>query len=62
MMISIPASTRDVGETLFKPTSHRKKEIFLTILACIQFLGRQGLALRGDGDEVDGNFMQLLRL
>ena len=65
MMISIPASTRDVGEMLSSQLAIEKKknrEIFLTILACIQFLGRQGLALRGDGDEVDGNFMQLLKL
>ena len=47
MMISIPASTRDVGEMLSSQLAIEKKknrEIFLTILACIQFLGHQGLA------------------
>ncbi len=28
----------------------------------IKFLARQGIAFRGDGDESDGNFMQLLHL
>ena len=36
---------------------------FLTILSTLQFLARQGLALRGDGKlEVNGNFSQLLAL
>ena len=28
----------------------------------IRFLERQGIALRGSGDEIDSNFSQLLRL
>ena len=28
----------------------------------IQFLSRQGIALRGDGPETDSNFMQLMHL
>ena len=30
--------------------------------ASIRYLARQGLALRGDGDEDDGNLLQLLKL
>lgn len=36
------------------------RQMFLTILRNIQFLGRQGLAFRGNSDE--GNFDQLLKL
>jgi hypothetical protein len=36
--------------------------MFLKILSSIRYLARQGLALRGDGDEQDGNFLQLLKL
>ena len=31
-------------------------------MSSIRYLARQGLALRGDGDEDDGNFLQLLKL
>jgi len=34
----------------------------LKVVSCICYLARQSLALRGDGDEQDGNFMQLLKL
>ena len=36
--------------------------MFLRILENIRFLARQGLAIRGHGDDSDSNFMQLLRL
>ena len=36
--------------------------MLLLVLQTIQFLARQGLPLRGDGNESDGNFSQLLRL
>ena len=32
------------------------------MLCSIRFLARQGLALRGDATEEDGNFLQLLQL
>ena len=35
--------------------------MLLKIISCIRYLARQGLALRGGGDE-DGNFMQLLKV
>ena len=36
--------------------------MFLRILENIRFLARQGLAIRGHGDDSDSNFMQLLHL
>ena len=39
---------------------HRK--CFLKLLSNAHFLSRQGLALRGDGDEANSNFMQLISL
>ena len=49
------------------PTTHAKekeenRKMFLKILSSIRYLARQGLPLRGDGDEQDGNFLQLLKL
>ena len=38
------------------------RRMFLKILSSIRYLAQQGLALRGDGDEQDGNFLQLLKL
>ena len=40
----------------------RNREMFLLVLQNIRFLARQGLPLRGDGDEFGSNFTQLLRL
>ena len=36
--------------------------MFLKILLSVRYLAWQGLALRGDGDKQDGNFLQLLKL
>lgn len=36
--------------------------MLLTILRGVQYLGRQGLAMRGDNDESNGNFIQILKL
>ena len=50
---------------LSKQHAYMKKlnrECFLKILLNIQFMARQGMAFRGDGDEVDSNFIQLLKL
>ena len=35
--------------------------ILLKIVENVKFLGRQGLPLRGDGDEVNSNFIQLMK-
>ena len=38
----------------------KNRDALFQILKCIRFLSRQGLALRGNKDECDGNFSQLL--
>ena len=44
--INIPRTSRDVGDM-----AHTQQKAWL------KFLSRQGIALRGDGDESDSNFM-----
>ena len=54
IMITIPATTRNVGEQLSHIHCQEKatnRKMFLKILSSIRYLARQGLALRGDGDE-----------
>ena len=65
VVITLPATTKDVGELLVQQHAKEKecnRKMLLKILASIRYLARQGLALRGDGDEDDGNFLQLLKL
>jgi len=64
-MIRIPATTKDTGEQLSQQHAKEKEEnriMFLKILSSIRYLAQQGLPLRGDGDEQDRNFLQLLKL
>ena len=65
VMIIIPATTRDIGEQLSLIHCQEKatnRRMFLKILSAIRYLARQGLALRGDSDEQNGNFLQLLKI
>ena len=55
----VPKTTRDVGESLSTLHTKQKRDnrhCFLTIVWNLQFLARQGLALKGDGDEQNSNF------
>ena len=59
------SSTIDVGDMLNKQAVTEKqanREYLLKVLSTVRFLARQGLALRGDGDECDSNVHQLLLL
>ena len=61
----LPTTCSDIGNLLSKQHSDMKKvnrECLLKILSNIQFLARQGIAFRGNGAEIDSNFMQLLKL
>ena len=64
-VITLPATTKDVGELLsivHQQEKQQNREILLKLMCSICFLARQGLALRGDATEEDGNFLQLLKL
>ena len=55
----------DIGEMLSSQLAVEKRnnrDYLLKVIQNIMFLARQGMALRGDNDESDSNFMQLLRL
>ena len=59
------SSTVDIGDMLNKQAVTEKqanREYLLKVLSTVRFLARQGLALRGDGDECDSNMHQLLLL
>ena len=65
VMVIIPSSCPYVAEMLSKEHAAQRKEnrqCLLKILSNLHFLGRQGIALRGDGNESDSNFVQLLKL
>ena len=62
VVITIPSTTRDIGEQL--PLQHAKEKesnctVYMKILTGIRYLARQGLPLRGTGDDSNGNFVQL---
>lgn len=59
------ASRVDVADMLSKQAATEKqqnRQYLLKVLSSIRFLARQGLPLRGDGDETDSNLHQLLVL
>jgi len=63
--VTIPSSTKDVSEHLSAQHGAVKVEnrnLLLHIISSVRFLCRQGLALRGGGDDVDSNFRQLVRM
>ena len=63
--VTLPASCRDIGETLSSQLAQEKlerRQCFLKLMSNMRFLARQGLPIRGDGDESNSNYMQLLRL
>ena len=54
---------KDVGELLstqHKETESKNRQNFIKIIDAIQYLARQGIPLRGDGEEKDSNLCQLL--
>ena len=55
----LPTTCSDIGDMLNKQHADIKKlnrECLLKILYNLQFLARQGIAIRGDNDEVDSNY------
>ena len=62
---TLPKTIKDIGETLSTKHAENKndnRKCLLKILSSLRFLGRQGLPIRGDGDETDRNYTRLLTL
>ena len=56
---------RDIAEQLCSAHAEEKlrnRAYILKIFQSIQFLARQGLALRGDQNDSESNFLQLMKL
>lgn len=63
--VAAMANKADVGVMLSSQLAKEKqpnREYLLYVMSTIRFLARQALPLRGDGDEKDSNFYQLLVL
>lgn len=64
-VVTVPRTCTDVGDMLSASHASEKKAnqyYVYKVIENIQFLSRQGIALCGDGNEKDSNFMQLLLL
>ena len=65
VMVVTPPTCRDVVDMLVKQRKQDKKnnrQCLLKIISNVKFLARQGLQCHGDGEEIDSNFIQLLKL
>ena len=65
MVLTLPATTKDVGELLSSAHAHEKavnRHCLVKVISTLRFLARQGCPIRGHDDETDGNFYQLLKL
>ena len=63
--VDLPSSVKDIAETLQRELTKQKSEnrqMLLKILSNIRFLAHQSIAIRGDGDEENSNFIQLFKL
>ena len=64
-IVTVPNAMKDVGECLSSQHVKEKSErrqLFMKVLQNIAFLAHRGLPLRGDGNEDDLNYIQLLNL
>lgn len=65
VVVTLPRTTGDVGILLSSAYAAQQsvnRQCLLIIAQNIRFLSRLGIPLRGDGNESDSNFMQLLHL
>ncbi len=63
--ITLPATTKDIGENLSSQLAKdrlERRQFLKKLLSNVRFLARQALPLRGGGDESNSNYMQLLKL
>ena len=64
-MITLTATTHNVAESLSKQhqlETLERRQCLLKVLSNLKFLARQGLPIRGHGEEIDSNFFKLLKL
>lgn len=64
-VVTLPATTSDVGELLNLCHKREKKvarDMLRIILSSVRFLARQGLTLRGNNSDAESNLLQLLKL
>ena len=65
VVITLPRTTRDIGEQLLLQHAKEKESnqtVFLQVLRSIRYLARQGLPPKGAGDDSNGNFVQLVNM
>ena len=63
-VITLLATTSDVGEMLSTALARDRannRHFLLKILSSLQYLARQGCAIRGHDDKCDGNLYQLMK-
>ena len=61
--VTLPATTRNVGDSLSTQTADDKRawrQCLLKIVSNLKFLARQGIPLPGDGNDSDLNFVQYM--
>ena len=64
-VVALPKDYRDCAELLSSQHAKEKannRQMMLKLLSNVRYMARQGLPLRGDGEEDDSNYNQLLRL
>ena len=59
--VAIDYDVIDITSKSAKKTRAQNRRCFAKIIESLQYLARQGLAIRGDNDE-ESNFIQLLKL
>ena len=65
VLFTIPSTTPDIGEMLSQQHAQQKinsRHALLEIITSVRYLCQQGLSLRGDKEEKDGNLNQLLKM
>ena len=62
--VAVPqcGNIQEMTSKKIKSNMQENPKCLIKIIETIQFLGRQGLALRGDKSDKNSNFMQLLKL
>ena len=63
-VITLPATTPDVGEmlsTILACDRANNWHCLLKVLSSLQYLARQGCAIRGHDDKCEGNLYQLMK-